>query len=216
MKRISLALFSVAALALAACGSNTPKANGFIIENPEIPAGVTIEEGDIARDPDGRPYRYELLGDALPNVTGAYLNGTPFTTEDLKGNWTVVDVWGLWCPDCMADAPSVAELATKLESDARFNFVSIHTPPNAARADEAYGKFGSVDAYFEASDYAYPTVVDTDASIRDAYQIPWTPSYLLVNPEGRVVGYRTDLSVVEGDAVSAFITDIEAVYTAAN
>ena len=65
MKRISLALFSVAALALAACGSNTPKANGFITANPEIPAGVTIEEGDIARDPDGRPYRYELLGDVV-------------------------------------------------------------------------------------------------------------------------------------------------------
>ena len=63
------------------------------------------------------------------------------------------------------------------------NFISIHTPPNAARADEAYGRYGSVEAYFDEKGYSYPTVIDTNASIRDALKIAWTPSYLLVAPD---------------------------------
>ena len=111
----------------------------------------------------------------------------------------------------MADAPYVAALATALAQDPDVDFLSIHTPPSAARADEAYGKYGSVAAYFASAGYSYPTLVDTDASIRDALRIDWTPTYLLIGPDLRVHAFRTALSVAGKEPVKDTVRGIAAV-----
>jgi len=136
------------------------------------------------------------------------VSGGTYSSEALTGTWTVVDVWGIWCSDCMADAPFMNALARAIEMDPDLDFISIHTPPSAARADEAFGAYGSVAAYFDARRYSYPTVVDADATIRDKLAIAWTPTYLLVAPDGSVAGFRTDLSAAPGQPVKDFLAQI--------
>lgn len=215
IRRIAIA----ATLVLSACGnenshgiSTDPNAAiGFITSNDFIPETAdTVNEAGIPKDSDGRPYTFKYLGQKLPAFSGETFGGGVYSSESLQ-KWTVIDVWGIWCGDCIADAPYIAEVAARLAQDERFDFISIHTPPNAARADEAYGKFGSVEAYFNAKGYSYPTVLDSDASIRDALGISWTPSYLLVSPDGYVRGFRTDLSVSGENPVENFLSDIEGV-----
>ncbi len=172
------------------------------------PADLVTANGDIVRDADDRPLGYRLLGEPLPMVAGQMLDGTDFSTADLGGQWTIVDVWGLWCSDCMADAPFAAALARAIEQDPDLAFLSIHTPPSAARADEAYGKFGSVEAFFDNKGYAYPTVLDADASIRDALRIDWTPTYLLVAPDLTVKAFTTDLSVAGDQPVKDLLAEV--------
>lgn len=212
-------LIASGALALlAACGSggggNDADATGFIRPGTPVPESARTEQGDIPRDDYGRPFEYAFLGKQLPDIAGKRTNGTSFETADLAGQWTVIDVWGLWCGDCMADARYVAALASAIAQDPDLNFISIHTPPNAARADEAYGRYGSVEAYFDEKGYSYPTVIDTDASIRDALKIAWTPSYLLVAPDLTVQGFRSELSAADGEPVKDFIRDIASVKAA--
>ncbi len=203
---------------LAACGpkdrhgvSTDPNAaTGFISENPPAPESATDTRGDgILRDADGRPYGYALLGRRLPAFNGDLIGGGHFDSTQIE-KWTVIDVWGIWCGDCMADAPYVHALHTAIQQDPDLDFVSIHIPANANRlsAEEMFGKFGSVEAYFKAKNYSYPTLVDTDTSLRTALEIGWTPSYLLVSPDGIVRGYRTDMSVAGGEPVKDFIRDI--------
>jgi len=216
MKTLSL---SILALALAACGgsddhgvSTDPNAaTGFITSNSYVPetADNTNDDG-TPRDGDGRPYTYAFLGKPLPNFNGQTLGESTFNSADID-QWTVIDVWGMWCGDCIADAPFVSEAAARIALIDDLDFISVHTPPSAARADEAFGKYGSVERYFDVQGYSYPTVVDTDASIRDILQIRWTPSYLLVSPDGIVRGYRTDLSVAGDTPVDDFLADIETV-----
>ena len=205
---------------LAACGSSDDThgistdsngATGFITSNEYVPESARVDASTGApEDADGRPYTYALLGKLLPEFSGETLGGGVFNSSDIR-QWTVIDVWGIWCGDCIADGPYVAEVAARIALDDTLSFISIHTPPNAARASEAYGKFGSVDAYFNAKGYSYPTVLDKDASLRNLLQIDWTPSYLLVSPDGVVRGYRTDLSVAGDTPIEDFFADIATV-----
>ena len=190
----------------AASAMKSPVAFWILPENQ--PAERLSADGDIVRDADDRPLGYRLLGEPLPMVTGKMLDGTVFSTADLGGQWTIIDVWGLWCSDCMADAPFAAALARAVEQDPDLAFLSIHTPPSAARADEAYGKFGSVEAFFDNKGYAYPTVLDADATIRDALRIDWTPTYLLVAPDLTVKAFTTDLSVAGDQPVKDLLAEV--------
>jgi len=193
-----------AALVLAACGRSDAPATGFITENPPLVRGA---EETMPSDADGRPRGYRLLDKPLPEFRAERLDGATFESSEID-TWTVVDVWGIWCSDCMADAPYAAALARAIAQDPGLDFLSIHTPPSAARADEAYGRYGSVEAYFEEKGYRYPTIVDTDARLRSLLSIDWTPSYLLVSPDGIVRGFRTDLSKGQGTPVKDFLADI--------
>jgi thiol-disulfide isomerase/thioredoxin len=188
-------------------------ATGFITANPPPLADGT----EIRRDDYGRPYEYALLGQKLPHLTGTMMDGTAFDSDNLD-KWTVIDVWGIWCSDCMRDAPYAAALATAIAQDPDLDFLSIHVPASAARisAEEMFGKYGSLDAYFADKDYTCPVVVDTDTSLRSALKIAWTPSYLLVSPEGVVKGYRSEFSAAKGEPVKDFLKDVAEVKAASN
>lgn len=208
-------------LLIAACGGSPADdqhgvttdpnaAIGFVTENGPVPETASDSRGDgVLRDADGRPYGYGLLGETLPDIEAPTLAGGTFRTADIN-QWTVLKVWGIWCGDCRRDSPYVAQLATAIADQPDLDFQSIHTPPNARRADEAYGDYGSVEAYFDAEGYSFPVAVDDDAAIRDALMIAWTPTYLLVGPDGVVRGFRTDLSVIGENAVEQFLADIAA------
>ena len=213
------AVAALSALAtLAACGgpreghgiSTDPDgATGFMTANPGTPQAAATP-ASIGTDADGRPYGYGLLGQPLPEFSGPLAGGGEFTSEDLE-KWTLIDVWGIWCGDCMADAPYVAALSNAIRQDPGLDFISIHTPPSAARAGEAFGRYGSVEAYFAEKGYFYPTLIDGDASLRERLQIAWTPSYILVSPAGIVEGFRTDLSVSGSEPVKDLLKDIAGV-----
>lgn len=218
-------LFLAAALILSACGPASPPdaspapeeartgpiAQGFITRNTAPPAGAADTKGDgVYRDTEGRPFQYALLGQKLPEFTAPASDGSTFNSADLN-RWTVIDVWGAWCSDCVADGPYVEALTRAIAQDPDLDFVSIHVPANANRAtpDELYGKYGSLEAYFASAGFTIPSVVlDNDASLRSLLQISWTPSYLLVSPDGVVRGFRTDLRVIEDQPVKTFIQDI--------
>jgi thiol-disulfide isomerase/thioredoxin len=206
----------MAMMSLAACESKAPdenggaRATGFITANTPPPASAADSRNDgVPRDADGRPFSYALLGEKLPQLKGQMADGTVFDAASLRG-WTVIDVWGIWCGDCMADAPYVDALARAIAADPDLQFLSVHVPANQTRvsAEEMFGKYGSVAAYFKAKGYAYPTLVDTDGSLRETLKVSWTPSYLIVSPDGIVRGFRTDLSAAGGDPVKDFMRDI--------
>lgn len=186
-------------------------ATAFITSNAFVPETATDSKGDgVLRDADGRPYGYALLGEELPPLDGTLISGETYSSGNLD-RWTVIDVWGIWCGDCRKDSPYAAELAGRIADEPTLDFLSIHTPSSAARADAAYRDYGSVQGYFDAMGFSFPTLVDTDASVRDALKISWTPSYLLVSPDGVVRGFRTDLSVSGENPVDAFLADVATV-----
>ncbi len=186
------------------------EASGFITANAPPPPGAEDTRGDgVFRDQAGRPFGYALLGEPLPSLALTLSDGRGFNPGE-PGRWTVIDVWGAWCGDCIADGPYVTALDRAIAQDPDLDFVSIHVPASAARAtpEDMFGRFGSLEAYFETAGYELPTVIDTDGRLREALRISWTPSYLLVSPNGVVRGFRTDLSAASGEPVKDFLQDV--------
>ena len=213
MLRLSLA--SILALGLAACAdAGEPKkasadaATGYYQPGSEIPATADLSRGDVPRDDYGRPYTYEGLGETLPVFTGELSSGASFSSALLEGRWTVIEVWGIWCHDSRNDAPYAAALSRALAQDPDVDFMSIHTPQNADRADKAYRNYGSVSAWFDEKGWSFPTLVDKDASIREILKIRWTPTYLVIAPDLTVQGFRTGLADAGDLAVKDFVRDV--------
>lgn len=200
-------VFAALALMLAACSSDG-HAHG-VSTDPNGATGFITEHAD-GRDEDGRPYGHALLGAPLPAFTASIEGGGVFDSTRIT-RWTVIRVWGAWCGDSRADGPYAEELASRIEETPDLDFISIHTPQNAARADDAFGRYNSLEDYFLRAGVRFPAAVDEDASIREALRIEWTPTYLLVSPDGIVRGFRTDLSVAGETPVDDFLTNIEAV-----
>lgn len=198
---------------VAACGQlNTAKdASPATVEPPSVDRlprdqWLTVDtvlplsaDGKEVRDEMRRPYSYSLLGQRLPAFSARLVGGGEATQELFRGKWTIVDVWGIWCDDSLRDASLVQQLSDLAEADPDIEFISIHTPRNRARAAEAYGRFSSVEAYFESEGGGYPTIIDADASLREALELIWTPTYLLIGPDLGVHAFRTDLSVGDSE-----------------
>jgi peroxiredoxin len=204
------AIFAVVLFALSACSSGE-KATGFITENAPAPASAKQKDGDVPRDSYGRPFQYTLLGQRIPEFELPLLNGGTVSSADLAGSWTVVEIWGLWCPDCVVDGPNVQRLVAELEKDPEIGFLSIHSPPSASRRDEAFGKYASLDAYFKATGGGYPVAVDADGAVKDKFSLPWVPMYMLVDPDRVIRGFRTEFSAAGENPVETFLSDIRAV-----
>jgi len=196
-----------AALALTTACSNaaeTPEATtAFVSENEQSSAPEAEPEAE------SRPTEYALIGKKLPAFTAPMADGGTFDSATLN-RWTVIAVWGVWCGDSRADGPYAEALSRAVGADPDLDFITLHVPQNAARTAprEMFGKYGSLDAYFKSAGYTLPVVLDADGSLREALKIRWTPSYLVVSPDGIVRSFRTDLSVDKDQPVKTFIKDI--------
>ncbi len=177
---------------------------------PDEASGPRTE--DIARDSKGRPLAHALVGKPLPVFISPMLDGSVFDSATLS-RWTVIQIWGVWCHDSRADGPFADALSRAIAQDPDLDFVSVHVPQNAARIspDKMFGTYGSIEAYFESTGHRYPVVLDSDGQLRDILKINWTPTYLLVSPDGIVRGFRTELAAAGGEPVKDFLREIETV-----
>ena len=209
---LSLALialvFACAAQAAPLPSSGAEDATGYFQPGAVAPASADLSRGDVPRDGYGRPFTYEGLGESLPVFSRPLADGGTFSSDQLRGGWTVIEVWGIWCHDSRNDAPYAAALSTALAQDPEVDFMSIHTPQNAARADKATRGHSSVSAWFDSKGWRFPTAIDEDASLRETLRIRWTPTYLVIAPDLTVQGFRTGLADAGGDAVKDFVQDI--------
>lgn len=140
-----------------------------------------------AAETDPRPRSYVLLDQAAPAFAFPKLGGGEARLSDYAGKTLVLYFGGLWCPDCVADAPHVSRLSKLVETDPRLAFLQIHTR-------DRFGRWGSVDAFFAANNYQWPVAFDASQNFaRDTYKIEWSPSFLVIDKTGMIRRWRTDL-----------------------
>lgn len=136
---------------------------------------------------DPRPRVYALLDRPAPAFAFPKRGGGEARLADYAGKTLVLYFGGLWCPDCVADAPYVSRLSRLVATDPRLAFLQIHTR-------DRFGRWGSVDAFFAANNYAWPVAFDASQDFaRDIYKIEWSPSFLVIDKTGTIRRWRTDL-----------------------
>ena len=101
-RALILAAATTAAMLAGCDGTATP--DGFQTQPAQAGSVLPVAEPD-----------YPLLGERLPEFRLTTTEGEDVETHDLAGRWTVIDVWGLWCSDCINDMPYAHALRIALD-----------------------------------------------------------------------------------------------------
>jgi thiol-disulfide isomerase/thioredoxin len=125
--------------------------------------------------------------DSGPTATGPLLPSTPdalptfdvgaFRTllDQLHGTPVVVNVWGSWCPPCIAEAPALSKLAR--ETRGKVQFVGIDILDQRAPAVAFIHRYG----------WIYPSVFDPPGRIRDGLGFIGQPVTAVYDASGKQV-----------------------------
>ncbi len=111
-------------------------------------------------------------------------SGKTFDSNELNGNYVLVDVWAPSCGVCVDHVPKLQKLNKKY-SDANFEIISI-----ALSSKEKVQKF-------RQEKYPMPwkhglAERSRDGKIVQALEVKSTPTYYLVSPEGDVLADNED------------------------
>jgi thiol-disulfide isomerase/thioredoxin len=150
-----------------------------------------------------RPSVHPLVGQAAPAFDLPTPDGGRARSGDYAGRPLVVLFWGLWCPDCLADAGATAQLAQILRAE-RIAFLGIHTRGR-------FGRWGSVPAFFRERGWSFPVALDDDSAAYRDWRMSWVPSYLAVDRAGVIRDFQTDLG---GTGVGPFVQRVRTVVRA--
>ena len=123
-----------------------------------------------------------LRAPELDDAVG-YLNtgGRPIHLRDLRGKVVLLDFWCFCCINCMHVMPDLARLEKKYPKD--LVVVGIHSAKfNTERNTHNIRK--AIQRY----EITHPVVNDANLKIWQAYNVQFWPTFVLIDPEGYVVG----------------------------
>ena len=146
--------------------------------------------GSNAVSQDGGSYRFvsgNRQGSVIPpakrkslgNITGQYLNGSPFALSQDLGKITVVNFWATWCGPCTTETPQFDSVYRSYKSQG-VTFVGIDTKESSKDAPESFIKDNNI---------SYPIVFDEPGKIAaEMGNIPLQglPATVLVDKQGKV------------------------------
>jgi thiol-disulfide isomerase/thioredoxin len=121
-----------------------------------------------------RPQEPLSTGTRAPAVVGTTLTGEPFSLEDLRGRYVVVNIWASWCPPCLQEIPDFIEVARELAPHVVFVGLAADSP----RAD--------VEKMTQRLGIPYP-IVPIDGKTQRAWGATALPSTYIVDAKGNVV-----------------------------
>lgn len=116
-----------------------------------------------------------LLGKPAPPLTAAHFAGPPL--RPFAGHYTVVNFFASWCPDCMTEAPQLAQFVSA-EARSGVQLVMV----------DDFGDSASGARLFLGETGVHSTVlVDTTGATALAWGVHLPPETFVVSPAGVVV-----------------------------
>jgi cytochrome c biogenesis protein CcmG, thiol:disulfide interchange protein DsbE len=118
--------------------------------------------------------------DFAPDYSFVTLAGKRLSFADLKGKVVVLDFWATWCTPCIAALPALQRLAKEMAGQP-FVLVSLSGDEDGARLRDFLAKHPA----------AWPQVWDQKKEASQQFQVTALPTYLVLDPEGRVLWRHT-------------------------
>jgi cytochrome c biogenesis protein CcmG/thiol:disulfide interchange protein DsbE len=124
-------------------------------------------------------------GQPVPEIRGTTLDGAPIDLASLRGHPVIVNFWGPSCVPCREEMPLLAQKA-KEHAGSGLQILGVLMYDSVQPARDFTKEFGGT----------WPTVVDPDGSIRQAYRVIARPQSYFIDKDGILrsiqIGYLTD------------------------
>lgn len=120
------------------------------------------------------------VGDACPDFELETLDGGAFRLSDCRGKVVFINIWATWCPPCVAEMPSIQQLAEAHPDDLVVLGVSL---------DDAAG---TVEAFVGGHGYTYPIAMeDAESTVsRKLFPTFAVPNSIFLDADGVVTYAR--------------------------
>jgi cytochrome c biogenesis protein CcmG/thiol:disulfide interchange protein DsbE len=124
-------------------------------------------------------------GQPVPEIRGVTLDGAPIDLASLRGHPVLINFWGPSCVPCREEMPLLAQKARE-HAGSGLQILGVLMYDAVQPARDFTKEFGGT----------WPTVVDPDGSIRQAYQAIARPQSYFIDKDGILrsiqIGYLTD------------------------
>lgn len=138
MKKIFLALtLLISCITITSCNSKKECDNNCKKECCKDQKSEVDTESGLSKDSFNKNSKNDLTykdGDLLPKLSMKDINGEDFSSKDLIGKYSYIDIWASWCKPCIQEIPYLKELEDKYKD--KINFISI----SADKEKEAWEK----------------------------------------------------------------------------
>ncbi|GAB1511469.1 redoxin domain-containing protein [Actinophytocola sp. KF-1] len=188
LRSISVLAIS-AGLVLAGCGDDRPAAGGG---TPASAPATTTTTATASSATAAAPAPEAVVPEQL-RFTAKTVDGKDFSGESLAGKPAVLWFWAPWCPNCQAEAPTIAAAARSAGDVA---FVGV------AAQDEVAAMRDFVRKYDLGS---FPHIADTDAAVWRRFGVTYQPAYAFISADGTV---ETETSQLEADELLARVGEL--------
>ena len=183
------ALTAAGLLAVGGCGGAGGEENTVAGQAKEV-ADRAYVSGDgriekLAPDQRGEPV----------TLTGTTLDGSPWSSADHRDRIVVLNVWGSWCPPCVAEMPELQKAHTSLQKadkPVEFMGVDVNESPETAAA------------FLRRVGTTYPSLRDDGGAALTALQdkASTPPATLFLDRQGRIAARIT------GQTTAATVTGL--------
>lgn len=88
----------------------------------------------------------------LPDFGAVDTNGRIWTSQDLRGKWTVVEIWSVGCGPCRREHPELQRFHDKVKSTANIQVLTLNI-------DNEFD-YDLVKSYLKSHKYEFPVIAD--------------------------------------------------------
>jgi thiol-disulfide isomerase/thioredoxin len=110
-----------------------------------------------------------------PKFDVTSIDGTQFKLEDLKGKLIVINFWGIWCPPCLREIPSLNQFATQYKSNENVVFIAF-TEDNETKLAK----------FLKSKPFKYNIIPKSGETIKMFSSNMVFPTHYLINQAGKI------------------------------
>ncbi len=159
MKKFLMTILLTTAIIFSGCGSDTATFNERMSGAQASPVAEKIPEF-LAKTIDGDPVTQEI-----------------FAAKKI----TVVNIWGTFCPPCIAEMPELGEMARNLPDDVQIIGLVCDASEKSAQIQKA-------QQIVQQSGANFVNIIPDDRLIKFIEHVEAVPTTIFVNSKGEVVG----------------------------